>query len=55
MVPALTELPEGCAFARRCAHADGKCRAHYPPYEQKRRGHWAACWHSERLYGGGHG
>jgi len=51
MVPALTNLPPGCAFAPRCAFADERCRAVAPDYEQKRPGHWAACWHSERLYG----
>ena len=51
MVPALTNLPPGCSFAPRCPFADEKCRSFYPPYEQKRPGHWAACWHSERLYG----
>ncbi len=53
MVPALTALPQGCAFAPRCAHADDTCRATYPDYVERRPGHWAACWHSERLYGGG--
>jgi len=52
MVPALNNLPPGCTFAPRCAFADDRCRAQFPPYEQKRSGHWAACWHSERLYGG---
>jgi oligopeptide/dipeptide ABC transporter ATP-binding protein len=51
MVPALTNLPPGCAFAPRCAYADDRCRSVAPDYEQKRPGHWAACWHSERLYG----
>ena len=51
MVPALTNLPAGCAFAPRCAFADPRCRAAAPDYEEKRPGHWAACWHSERLYG----
>ena len=50
-VPALTNLPPGCSFAPRCAYADDTCRASYPPYELKRPGHWAACWHSEKLYG----
>ena len=53
MVPALTDLPSGCLFAPRCALADGRCRAEYPPYEEKRLGHWAACWHSDRLAGDG--
>jgi peptide/nickel transport system ATP-binding protein len=49
MVPALSNLPPGCTFAPRCAFADDRCRAQFPPYEQKRAGHWAACWHSEKL------
>jgi peptide/nickel transport system ATP-binding protein len=51
MVPALTNLPPGCSFAPRCAFADDRCRSRAPDYEQKRPGHWVACWHSERLYG----
>jgi len=51
MVPALTNLPKGCAFAPRCSFADDRCRTLAPDYEEKRSGHWAACWHSERLYG----
>ena len=54
IVPALNALPPGCAFAPRCPHADAQCHAHRPPYEQKHSGHWAACWHSERLYGSRH-
>src|SRR5215472_16131271 len=53
MVPALSNLPPGCTFAPRCPFADDRCRAQFPAYEQKRPGHWAACWHSERLYGSG--
>jgi peptide/nickel transport system ATP-binding protein len=51
IVPAHNALPEGCAFAPRCRHADAQCRAQRPPYEQKRPGHWVACWHADRLYG----
>ncbi|MGN6571648.1 MAG: ABC transporter ATP-binding protein [Pseudolabrys sp.] len=54
-VPALSNLPPGCVFAARCTHAIDKCRAEYPPYEEKRPGHWAACWRSRELYGDGHG
>src|SRR3954451_1107072 len=50
-VPALTNLPPGCPSAPRCPFADEQCRAQFPPYEQKRPSHWAACWHSEKLYG----
>ncbi len=51
MVPALSNLPQGCAFAPRCKFADDQCTAQYPPFELKSDGHWAACWHSERLSG----
>jgi peptide/nickel transport system ATP-binding protein len=51
MVPALTNLPAGCVFAPRCAFAEDRCRGEYPPYEEKRPAHWAACWRSDALYG----
>jgi peptide/nickel transport system ATP-binding protein len=54
MVPALTNLPDGCVFAPRCPHAIDRCQQ-YPPYEQKRPGHWAACWRSRELYGAADG
>jgi peptide/nickel transport system ATP-binding protein len=52
IVPALSDLPTGCAFAPRCKFADEKCIAEYPVFEQKNPGHWAACWHADALYGG---
>jgi peptide/nickel transport system ATP-binding protein len=51
MVPALSALPRGCAFAPRCGYAEDRCRAEQPPYRQKRSGHWAACWRSDELFG----
>jgi peptide/nickel transport system ATP-binding protein len=54
IVPSLTNLPSGCTFAPRCPFADDRCRREAPAYEEKRPAHWAACWHSERLYGAGH-
>ncbi|MBL6952147.1 MAG: ABC transporter ATP-binding protein [Alphaproteobacteria bacterium] len=51
IVPPLNDLPPGCAFAPRCQFADDRCGLEYPVYEEKRPGHWAACWHSDRLYG----
>jgi peptide/nickel transport system ATP-binding protein len=54
IVPALTNLPPGCAFAPRCPFADERCRRDAPSYKEKRPGHWAACWHSEALYGARH-
>ncbi|PWT91498.1 MAG: peptide ABC transporter ATP-binding protein [Proteobacteria bacterium] len=53
MVPSLANLPPGCSFAPRCPFADAKCRTSFPPLEEKHPGHWAACWHSEALLGGG--
>lgn len=44
VVPALYDLPVGCAFADRCSFASDQCRAEKPTFEEKRPGHWAACW-----------
>ena len=54
IVPALTNLPSGCSFAPLCPYAVDKCRREFPPYEEKRPGHWAACWRSEEVYGAAH-
>jgi peptide/nickel transport system ATP-binding protein len=51
IVPALSNLPPGCSFAPRCAFASDVCRQQYPRYEEKQVGHWAACWHSDKLAG----
>jgi peptide/nickel transport system ATP-binding protein len=51
MVPALANLPAGCVFAPRCPHAEDRCRATYPAYEEKRPGHFAACWRSREVFG----
>jgi oligopeptide/dipeptide ABC transporter ATP-binding protein len=53
IVPALTNLPAGCAFAPRCPFAEDRCRREAPRYEEKQPGHWAACWRSDALYGAG--
>ncbi|UYN97777.1 MAG: ABC transporter ATP-binding protein [Enhydrobacter sp.] len=45
MVPSLFNLPAGCSFAPRCAAASDRCRTTVPPLEQRRPGHWVACWH----------
>jgi peptide/nickel transport system ATP-binding protein len=55
IVPPLHSLPEGCAFAPRCPNAIDKCRAERPEYEEKRPGHWAACWRSDEMYGANDG
>ncbi len=44
LVPALTALPPGCAFAPRCGLATERCRAEAPPLREVAPGHLAACW-----------
>jgi len=44
MVPSLTNLPPGCAFAPRCPLAIDRCRAEYPPLQDWGDSHFAACW-----------
>jgi len=44
MVPSLTNLPKGCAFAPRCELAIARCREEYPPLQAWGAGHLAACW-----------
>jgi peptide/nickel transport system ATP-binding protein len=51
IVPALYELPPGCAFAPRCPMAIDKCRVEAPAYEQIRANHWVACWRAEETEG----
>ena len=50
-VPSLRDEPKGCIFEPRCAFATERCRAEYPPLELKAAGHYAACWHSDRVAG----
>jgi len=49
MVPSLTKLPPGCAFAPRCKLAIDRCRQAYPPLEETRPNHWAACWRAGEM------
>jgi peptide/nickel transport system ATP-binding protein len=51
IVPSLSNLPPGCAFAPRCGFADEPCHTNLPRYEELRPGHRVACWHAERIYG----
>ncbi len=43
-VPSAFDYPPGCRFCARCTRAVDRCRQEYPPFEEKRPGHWAACW-----------
>jgi oligopeptide/dipeptide ABC transporter ATP-binding protein len=49
IVPPLHNLPQGCIFAPRCTYATDRCKQEYPALEEKRPGHWAACWESDQL------
>ena len=49
MVPSLTNLPQGCAFAPRCALAIERCRQEYPPLQDFGGQHRAACWRAAEL------
>ena len=48
-VPSLRDPIPGCAFADRCFAATDICRREPPPFEEKAPGHFAACFHSDRL------
>jgi peptide/nickel transport system ATP-binding protein len=49
MVPSLTNLPPGCAFAPRCKLAIDRCRQEYPPLDEVKSNHWAACWRAGEM------
>ena len=48
-VPALHETIVGCAFAARCSFATDICHRRMPAFEEKEPGHFAACFHSDRV------
>ena len=47
--PSLIDLPSGCAFAPRCAHAVTRCDQQYPPSFEIGDNHVAACWLAEEM------
>jgi peptide/nickel transport system ATP-binding protein len=49
MVPVLSRLPRGCAFAPRCGFTTELCRTEPPPLNTVHDGHVVACWHAERV------
>jgi peptide/nickel transport system ATP-binding protein len=49
MVPSLTRLPAGCAFAPRCRFAVERCREEYPPLQDFGGDHLAACWRAAEM------
>jgi oligopeptide/dipeptide ABC transporter ATP-binding protein len=49
MVPPLTRLPPGCAFAPRCNLAIKRCHEEYPDLAEFAGNHWAACWRAGEM------
>ena len=49
MVPSLTNLPQGCAFAPRCPLAIERCQQEYPALQDFGGHHRAACWRAAEL------
>jgi oligopeptide/dipeptide ABC transporter ATP-binding protein len=49
IVPSLDDLPPGCSFAPRCAHARPHCSDDFPPLEPHGGEHRVACFESGRL------
>ncbi len=49
IVPSLRDLIPGCPFAPRCGFATDRCRSEAPPLAERAPGHWAACWHVDRV------
>jgi len=47
IVPALTDLPPGCAFAPRCDRVSDICRSKAPEAEEIQPRHYVACWNSD--------
>jgi len=48
-VPSLREVIPGCPFEARCSFASDQCRREMPQFEEKEPGHFAACFHSDRV------
>jgi peptide/nickel transport system ATP-binding protein len=48
-VPSLKETIPGCPFEARCTFATDLCRREMPQFEEKELGHFAACFHSDRV------
>jgi len=48
-VPSLKDPIPGCPFETRCAFATDICRREMPSFDEKEPGHFAACFHSDRV------
>ncbi len=47
--PNMIDPPAGCKFHTRCPFATEKCQQDVPPFVEYDTGHWAACWHTEKV------
>ena len=41
--PSLIDLPEGCAFSKRCKYKTDACKSSYPPLVEIEEKHFVAC------------
>ena len=48
-VPSLKDAIPGCPFEARCSFATDICRREMPEFAEKEPGHFAACFHSDRV------
>lgn len=48
-VPSPVNPPSGCPFRTRCPYADERCAAEKPEFKEVAGGHYAACWHLDKL------
>jgi peptide/nickel transport system ATP-binding protein len=48
-VPSLKEPIPGCPFETRCSFATDVCRREMPAFEEKEPGHFAACFHFDKV------
>jgi peptide/nickel transport system permease protein len=45
--PRIDAIPDGCAFAPRCAHTTARCLEQRPPLSTLGTGHRLACWNPQ--------
>lgn len=48
-VPSPLNPPSGCPFRTRCAYANEQCAQEMPPLKEVASGHYAACYHLDRI------